>query len=59
MYKGIVTYTKENDETIQYHFHDMLDNETIEEYMIRNNLKFKKLLIVIYQRLKRKIKSKF
>ena len=44
MYKGIVTYTKENDETIQYHFHDMLDNETIEEYMIRNNLKFKKIV---------------
>lgn len=44
MYKGIVTYTKENDETIQYHFHDMLDNETIEEYMIRNSLKFKKIV---------------
>lgn len=44
MFEGIVTYVKENDETIQYHFHDMLDNETVEEYMIRNNLRYKRII---------------
>lgn len=35
-------YIKENSETIKFHFHEMLGDEIIEKYMIRNNIKFKK-----------------
>lgn len=52
MLEGIVTYTKETNETIKYHFHDMLDNETIEEYMARNNFKFKKIVDCYTQKIK-------
>lgn len=44
MLEGIVTYMRENGETIKYHFHGMLEDETIEEYMIRNNIKFRKII---------------
>ena len=31
-------------ETVKYHFYGMLENETIEQYMFRNNIKFVKIL---------------
>lgn len=54
MLEGKVIYTKENNETIIYHFQDMLDNETIEEYMVRNNHKFKKIIDCYISEFKRK-----
>ncbi len=51
MFEGYVIYVNEYDMTKKLYFHDILENETIEEYLIRSGWKFKSIIDLYKQKI--------
>ncbi len=50
MFEGYVIYVNENDITEKLYFHDMLEDESIEEYLTRNGCKFNSIVDLYKQK---------